>query len=151
MPSELNSGTLGQYRTRAEALTKDTPRRFGTMDVTKMMRHMRNAFETALGETNLPDESVPFLRRVLYFGICHVITTWPGGVLKAPDYWSPPPDHEYDDERRLFFDAMGRFVEGAEREPEKVSAHPILGPMSMRRWQRLNGLHLHHHLRQFGV
>ena len=109
----LDQQNLSYFLGRIEKLSKDSPRKFGTMDVTKMMRHMRNAFETAMGETNLPDASKPFVGKFLYYVITHVITTWPGGRIKAPDYWTPPSDHSYEEERELFVVALKRSLRGS--------------------------------------
>ncbi|MEK7794245.1 MAG: DUF1569 domain-containing protein [Candidatus Hydrogenedentota bacterium] len=147
----LDQQNLSYFLGRIEKLSKDSPRKFGTMDVTKMMRHMRNAFETAMGETNLPDASKPFVGKFLYYVITHVITTWPGGRIKAPDYWTPPSDHSYEEERELFVGALKRFVGHLESKPGTVAKHPVLGALTMPQWGRLNGLHLAHHLRQFSA
>ncbi len=147
----LTSETLPHFVNRFERLEAETPRKFGTMDTTKMLRHMRNAFETAIGETDLPDESIPVVRKVLFVLIAHVITTWPGGRIKAPDYWSPETDKAFDEERALCRQALDRFVDTVAKEPDRVSSHPILGPLTLKQWSRLNGVHFHHHLRQFGV
>ncbi len=147
----LTRESESMFLARVEKLRADSPRKFGTMDTAKMLRHMRNAFETCIGETNLPDSSIPVVRKILYFAICHVMTTWPGGRIKAPDYWSPPADHPFDEEKRLFLSAMQRFLAAFSAQPGQVGRHPILGPLTLRQWSRLNGIHLHHHLRQFGV
>lgn len=140
-----------QFLARIEKIRADSPRQFGTMDANKMLRHMRNALETSVGETDLPDSSIHVVRRILYFLVCRVITTWPGGRLKAPDYWSPPADHPFGEEKTLFLAATRRFFDALAANPDRVARHPIFGPLTLRQWSRLHGIHLHHHLRQFGA
>lgn len=147
----LSRETAPQFLARIEKLRADTPRRFGTMDTNKMLRHMRNALETSVGETDFPDISVPLVRRILYFLVCNIITTWPGGRLKAPDFWSPPPDHTFEEEKALFLVASNRFMDALASRPDQIARHPIFGPLTLQKWSRLHGIHLHHHLRQFGV
>lgn len=147
----LTRETLPDFTRRIEALRPDSQRKFGKMSVEQMLKHLRNAFEVALGEKTLPDESKPILRDIVFFLIARLITTWPGGRIKAPDYWSPPADYDFDGERSGLLAAMGRFMEAFEKSPEKIGLHPILGPLTMKKWSQLMGVHIHHHMRQFGV
>lgn len=153
MPKDsLNRANLAAFRERIDKLAADTPRKFGTMDTNAMLRHMRLALETSVGETDLPDKSLPpVVRQLIYFLITNAITTWPGGKLKAPDFWSPPSEHSFEEEKRLFLGATERYLKALEETPEKKERHPIFGSLNLRQWSRLHGLHLNHHLRQFGV
>lgn len=150
-PVALTTGTLAEFSGRIEALRPDSQRQFGKMSVEQMLKHLRNATEVALGEVTMPDESKPIVRNVLFVMIAHVFTTWPGGRIKAPDYWTPPPDHDFTGERSGLLAALKRFVAAAEATPEKKATHPMLGPLSLRQWSQLMGVHIHHHMRQFGV
>lgn len=143
--------TAADFLARVNRIREDTPRKFGSMDANRMLRHMRLALETAVGETDLPDSSIPVVRRVLFFAVTRVVTTWPGGKLKAPDWWSPPSEHPFEEEKRRFLAATDRFLAALEENPERVTRHPIFGPLKLRQWSRLHGIHLHHHLRQFGA
>lgn len=147
----LSRGTAPEFLARIEKLRADSPRKFGKMDTNRMLRHMRNAVETSLGETDLPDKSIPGVRSVLFFVMTNIITTWPGGGLKAPDFWSPPAEHDFDEERKLFLAATERFLTALDADPSRSARHPIFGGLTLGRWSRLHGIHLHHHLRQFGV
>jgi len=147
----LTRQTLADFTGRVEALKSDSQRKFGKMSIEQMLKHLRNAHEVALGEKTMVDESKPILRNVLFFVIARVMTTWPGGRIKAPDYWSPPADFDFDGERKGLLSAMKRFTEALEKTPEKVAVHPMLGPLTMRKWSQLNGAHINHHMRQFGV
>ena len=147
----LTRQTLSDFAGRVQALRPDSQRKFGKMSIEQMLKHLRNAFEVSLGEKTLPDESKPVVRDILYFLIARVITTWPGGRIKAPDYWSPPADYDFERERKELLGAMDRFLGAFESAPDKIGVHPILGPLSMREWSQLMGVHMHHHMRQFGV
>lgn len=147
----LTAATADHFRERLAKLEPDSERRFGTLDPVKMMRHMRHTLEAAIGKVEVKDESIPILRHVMYIGICHVITTWPGGRIKAPDSWTPPADKNFDDERTALLAAVDDYVDVLDREPERVGVHPALGPLTVRKWSRYMGFEFHHHLRQFGV
>ncbi len=147
----LTRQTLPDFTRRIEGLTPASQRKFGKMSIERMLKHLRNAHEVALGEVKMLDESKPIVRDILYFVIARVLTTWPGGRIKAPDYWSPPADFDFEGERKGLLSAMQRFTEGLEKTPDMVAVHPMLGGLTMRKWSQLNGLHIHHHMRQFGV
>lgn len=147
----LTRETAADFTRRIESLRVDSQRKFGKMSVEQMLKHLRNALEVALGEKSLPDESKPIVRDVLFFLIARLITTWPGGRIKAPDYWSPPADYDFERERKELLGTLGRFLDALEQSPTKIGVHPILGPLTMKKWSQLMGVHIHHHMRQFGV
>lgn len=134
---------------RISRLQPDSERRFGTMDANQMMRHLRNALETAMGEVEMPGKPL-FGGKAVYYLITHVMTTWPGGKIKAPDYWSPPADQEFEAERQALLAAVDRFVEH-HAAGKATAPHPMLGNLTADQWARLHGLHFKHHFRQFGV
>lgn len=135
---------------RLSGLKPDSERKFGKMDATQMLRHMRLSYETALGETDLEDARVP-LGKLVYHIITGPVKTWPGGALKAPDFWSPPAEHEFDEEKDLLTQSMERYLAKLADAPDEVHAHPMMGPLTVKEWSRLLGPHLNHHLRQFGL
>ena len=138
------------FRQRILALKPDSERKFGTMDANQMMRHLRNALETAMGEVTMPAKANPIVGKTVYFVITHVMTTWPGGKIKAPAYWTPPSDRDFESERQALLGALDRFMAhySAGKTP---SPHPILGNLSLGQWARLNGIHFKHHFRQFSI
>lgn len=147
----LTRETADEFTNRIHELSPESDRLFGKMDVAQMMRHMRLSLDTATGKAKVPDKSTPLVRDVMFFTFCHVLTTWPGGRIKAPDYWSPPAEHEFDEERRLLLEAIDVFLDKLEQEPSFTAANPVLGPLDQHKWSRLLGVHFKHHLRQFGI
>ncbi len=139
------------YVNRMSGLTVDSERKFGTMDSTKMLRHMRLSYETAIGETDFEIKPIPVLSPILLYVFSNVLKVWPGGKIKAPGFWSPPAEGAFDEELKLITEAQSRFLEKLESSPDEVNAHPIFGKMTVQQWSRLLGPHLNHHLRQFGV
>lgn len=151
MPSiSLTPDTISGFKMRFEALRADSERKFGTLDPAGMMRHMRNVMETGLGEVSYPDQSKPIVSKLMLFITTRIITTWPGGKIKAPDFWTPPAEEDFEKERELLIASMERFAEKAAQEPSTVVTNPFFGAMTLAQWALLDGIHLHHHLRQFG-
>lgn len=147
----LTRATYPDFKQRLDKLTPESKRQFGTMDPVQMMRHMRNVHETALEEVSYPNKTIPVLGKLVYFVFTRVMTTWPGGKIKAPDFWTPPPEAEFDEERQKLNASVERFLSALEKDPNKVVQNPFFGKLPLREWSRLNGIHFNHHLRQFGV
>jgi hypothetical protein len=146
----LDRANLQAFIGRICAIRTDTRPRWGRLTSAGLMAHLRYSIEVSLGEHDARDESNWFTRtigRVLFF---HWFTRWPGGVLKAKPGWTPFPRDDFDTERNALIDALERFVATAEREPDRVTISPLLGPLPLEYWRHIHGVHIAHHLRQFG-
>lgn len=115
------------------------------------MSHLRHTFQISLGEIEEADTSNFFMRTVGRILAFHVFTKWPGGRIKAPDSWTPEPTAAFEVERDQALAALDRFVEAATVDPTRRTVSPLLGPITLDYWQHVHGVHLAHHLRQFGV
>lgn len=145
----LTRQSLPRYVERLRAIRPDTRPLWGRMTPSQFMPHLRSSVEMALEEREAPDESTWFKSTVVRVIAFHVIP-WPKGI-QAPAYFFPEPDQNLDEERERLVDTLQRFVEAAEREPRRVTRHPVFGRMTLRYWGRVIGMHADHHLRQFGV
>ena len=150
MVTPLNADTLDAYIARVNAIHSPDQRLWGALDPAPLMAHLRRTFEIALGEYVGEDISNWFSKSVMKWMAFHVLP-WPKGKLKAPAEFTPDADGELDAERQRAIDAMRRFVETAQREPDRIGVSPLFGPMTLRYWQHVQGKHLDHHLRQYGV
>ena len=148
---ELNAESLSTFSDRLRAIQEDTQRQWGKMDVARMMRHLRFTFDMSLGVEDVPDKSIPVIRNILWILSFRVFTNWPKGKLKGPDFVTPPAEHDFEKERNLVLEKMQQFVDAAAQDPERIALNPFMGQLPLRKWQRLHGLHTHHHLKQFGV
>ena len=147
----LNGETLPAFRERIEKLTEESERQFGTMNVPAMMRHMRNVMETALGETSYPKQLPEILGKTAFFFSTQVFTNWPKGKIKAPEFWTPKPGEDFQEERDLWLASLEKFVEKLQTEPQLVVRNPFFGRLTMKQWSLMNGIHVDHHLKQFNV
>ena len=141
------------FEDRLSALRVDSERRFGTMDSTNMLRHMRKSFESAVGvgAEDVKDISVSIFRTIMFFVSTRIVKKYPGGKISAPGYWSPAAEGDFDEELQLFRESAANFLEKLASAPDERHLHPIFGKLSARQWGLLLGPHLNHHLRQFGV
>ena len=146
----LDERSKARYLARLGALTPASQRKWGAMTPDELLAHLTRGFEISLGEFPVKDESTPGVRwamKILFF----YVLPWPKGRIKAPEYFLPKPAAEFEAERAKLFAALERFVAAAAKAPERLVLNPVMGPISYTDWQRLHGMHMDHHLRQFGV
>ena len=135
---------------RIEKIGPGTKPLWGSMDSTQLMRHLSRSFEISLGEVEVQDQSSWFSRNVLWYLFFYVFTTWPKGI-KAPAVFTPEPEGDFEKEKQTLLDSIERFLTALEQEPERKEISPLMGPISLRDFSRIHGVHLAHHLRQFGA
>jgi len=156
----FTKSTIDDYKARLINLSADTERQWGSMDATRMLRHLRFVFEASMGEEDTHGQAAPgtgFLayipgaRQLMFLLVFKWFTNWPRGSLKAPDEWTPSTENAYDEEEKLLLKKMDQFVETLEATPDKLGFSPALGNISMKKWSVVHGAHSNHHLKQFGV
>ena len=148
MPS-LTAPHLTVFRDRIRGLAPDTKPRWGRMDATLMIRHLRRALEISMGEIEVPDRSIPGLRSIIRVLFFYVFTIWPPSRARLPKDWLPPAEHTFAVEKDLLLQALDRFVQRLDEQPGKEAVHTLLGPLTLRSWSRVHGVHFNHHFRQF--
>lgn len=148
----LNRDNRAYYVGRLAAIQTPGQRRWGRLSPASVMCHLRFTVEAPIDEgENAPDWSVPVLRRAVYHVFFRWLTRWPGGVMKAPATLTPEPEGDVAAEREALIRAMARFIDLLEEEPERKLKHIVLGPLPLREFAQVHGVHFRHHLRQFGV
>ena len=135
-------------RTRLESLRPDAQRRFGKMTSDQMMWHVASGLSLALGHTTAPPAKppVPMPKPLMRFLV--IKAPWPKGAPTIPDIVAR--DHyDFEAERkralRLIDEMAARDLDG------EWPLHPLLGKMSGKQHSELQGKHVDHHLKQFGV
>lgn len=147
----LDLQSLDHFAKRIARLAPDTQRRWGKMDVNRMLRHLTFTIDMSLGNVEVKPFTPAFARPLIYLVLFNWFTTWPKGKIKAPDFVCPPAEGDFGFERSLVLQRAREFVDALERDPRRVTMNPGLGPCSMTKWSRVHGVHNDHHLRQFGV
>jgi len=146
----LDAEHLGYFEERIDRLTPHSKRRWGKLSVEGMLAHLRTSIELSLKERPSLSASNALSRTRLFQWLVMEVMPWPKGI-KAPDAMTPPPDGNLAAEAAALKAAMHRFVQAAQRDPERVTESAGFGPLSFRRWARLHGRHTRHHLEQFGI
>jgi hypothetical protein len=148
---DLNRSSAEDFIRRLKAISTPEQRRWGTLDPAALMRHLTYVFEASLGEQRAEKVFVPLPRFVLWYLFFVWFTRWPEGKIKAPESFCPDGDGALEEERARCVAALGRFVDALEATPDRKGFSPLLGNIPLRRWARVHGVHLAHHLRQYGV
>ena len=148
-----DTDALADLVRRLEALTPDTPRRWGVLTAHEMLCHLGDA--TAMVLRDRPRVTpVPNRRYRLRWALgLWAPLRWPHGLRTSPHY-NP---HTLGTKPTAFGRDLARAVDGLERlaaaapDARLEPAHGFFGTMSRRDWQRWAWKHTEHHLRQFGL
>ncbi len=147
----LTRQTMPKFRERLEHIAPLSHRQWGELEPPAMLAHLRRTIEISLGEIeDIKDESTVFSRTVIWWFAFHLMTDWPKGKLKAPDYFFIDTEDTIEQERARLLETMDRFIEASESTPDRKTLSPLLGMKTLRAWRRIHGIHMDHHLRQFG-
>ena len=155
MHARLDASALPHLERRLRALRVDTPARWGRMDASAMLCHLRAALEMSLGEIEVPRLVPAWIGVPVGWIFTRILTRWPrslGGRNPPVPALHPPVDAAaFDAERQRLLADLARFVERLRADPRQRALHPVFGRLKLARWSRVHALHLAHHLRQFGV
>lgn len=139
------------YVARLEAITPESPKRWGKMDPAALFQHLRIAVECSLGfREDIPDKSIPAFRRLLRYLAFDLFPDWPGGIIPTAPGFVPRQTQNMEAERHQLIAALDAFLEEVARNPEEQRPHPLLGSQPLLYWRHIHGAHFCHHLRQFG-
>jgi len=148
MGSILNESDRAAIVNRMRALSTSSTRRWGTMDVTGMLKHLHLSTLMALGEMEVPSSNkrvfhmFPFKHLLLY------VVPFPKGAPTAPKL-KPVDAASMEEERAAVLELIERLGTGPSEGAGP--AHPLFGPLTWREWGVVTYKHADHHLKQFGV
>jgi|SRR5215204_1100972 len=148
MGSILNERDRAEIVRRMRLLSGSSTGRWGTLDVTGMLQHLRLSANMTLGELPLPSANKrPFQLFPLKHLILYVLP-FPKGAPTAPGL-KPGVATSFEEERAALLELLERIGTGPSEGagPE----HPLFGPLTWREWGVVTYKHANHHLKQFGV
>lgn len=148
MGSILNERDRAEIDRRVRSLSESSARRWGGMDVTSMLQHLRLSASMTLGELAVPNKS----KRVFQvFPLKHLILyvlPFPKGAPTAPEL-KPAVATSFEEERAAVLELLERIGSGP--RDGAGPAHPLFGPLTWREWGVATYKHTDHHLKQFGA
>lgn len=148
MRSILKNEDRAAIVNRLRSLSASSTGRWGTMDVTSMLRHLRLSALMTVGELQVPSVNK---RAFQMFPLKHLILyvfPFPKGAPTAPEL-KPDAAAGFEDERAAVLELVERIGTGA--RDGLGPAHPLFGPLTWREWGAVTYKHADHHLKQFGA
>ena len=148
MGSILNETDRADITSRVRSLSSSSTRRWGTLEVTGMLKHLHLAALMALGEMQVPSAN----KRVFHvFPLKHLllyVVPFPKGAPTAPKL-KPEAAASIEEERAAVLELLERIGTG----PRDGAGpdHPLFGPLTRREWGVVTYKHTDHHLKQFGA
>lgn len=148
---DLNSDKLSDFEGRIAALRSTDQRQWGTMSLAQMLAHLRITIEISLEERESRNESYAILTPIVYWLMFCIFTNWPKGKVPASRQFLDDSAEDIEAERKLLLESVQRFIAEVEANPTRITLEPMLGHISLKKWKRVHGIHIDHHLRQFNV
>lgn len=147
----LTPQTAGDFRARVQALAPDAQPGWGTLTPAGMLAHLNQSVRLSLAELDVADRSVPGVRGVIKFLVFDTtLLPWPKARVRAPAGLIAESG-PFDEERDELLRRIDGFLETLDREPERRTIHPALGPIRLRDWSTIHGRHMDWHLKQFSL
>ena len=148
MGSILNERDRAEIDRRVRSLSASSTARWGSMDVTAMLKHLRLSSRMTLGDLPVQSKS----KRVFQvFPLKHLIlyvVPFPKGAPTAPEL-KPSDTTSFEEERAAVLDLLEKIATGPQEGAGP--AHPLFGPLTWREWGVATYKHTDHHLKQFGA
>jgi hypothetical protein len=144
----MNEHDRAAIVSRMQSLSPASTGRWGQMNVTQMLQHLRLAGRMTVGELHVPSSNK---RAFQMFPLKHLILyalPFPKSAPTAP-LLKPADAASFEDERAAVLALLERIGTGP--RDGAGPAHPLFGPMTWREWGVATYKHTDHHLRQFGV
>lgn len=148
MGSILNQTDRAAIVSRVRSLSSSSTGRWGTMDVTGMLKHLHLAGLMALGEMEVPSANKRVFHRFPVKHLLLYVVPFPKGAPTAPKL-KPEAAASIEEERAAVLDLIERLGTG----PRDGAGpdHPLFGPLTWREWGVVTYKHTDHHLKQFGA
>jgi len=148
MGSILNESDRAAICNRLRSLSTSSTARWGQMNVTGMLQHIRLSAQMTVGELPVPSRAK---RAFQLFPLKHLIlyvVPFPKGAPTAPELL-PTEAASFEDEHAAVLALVERIGSGPQEGAGP--AHPLFGPLSWPEWGVVTYKHVDHHLKQFGA
>ena len=145
MPTLRNDVERKALLERLGRVTAESKAQWGRFDAPRMMCHLADALDEALGRLVVPRHGPAMLRHFPMKQLAIYLIPMPKGAKAAPELLAEEPG-DFEANRRRVTEAIRQI---AQRAPGKGPNHFIFGAMSWEQWNRLEWKHIDHHLRQF--
>jgi hypothetical protein len=145
MPSLRNENDRRSLIERLQRMAPDARARWGKFDAPRMMCHLGDALEEALGRRAVPRSGPGLLRHFPMKHLAIHVIPMPKNAGAPRELLAEEPG-DFEVNRRRVVQAID---EVAHRPPGRGPDHFLFGAMSCDQWNHLAWKHIDHHLRQF--
>ena len=148
MGSILNESDRAAICNRLRSLSTSSTARWGQMNVTGMLQHIRLSAQMTVGELTVASGNK---RAFQVFPLKHLLLyvfPFPKGAPTATEL-RPAAAASFEEERTAVLALLDRIGTGPQEGTGP--AHPLFGPLSWREWGAATYKHVDHHLKQFGA
>ena len=148
MGSILNESDRAAICNRMSSLSASSTARWGKMNVTEMLQHLRLSARMTVGELQVPSSNKrafqvwPLKHLILY------VLPFPKGAPTAPELL-PGAAESFEEERAAVLTLLNQIGTGPKQGAGP--AHPLFGTLSWPEWGAVTYKHVDHHLKQFGA
>ena len=148
MRSIHNDADRAEIVKRMGSLSVLSAGRWGSMNITGMLRHLRLSTRMALGELPVVSANKRAFHKFPLKHLLLYVLPFPKGAPTAPEL-KPGDVASFEEERAAVLELFERIATGPSEGtgPE----HPLFGPMTWREWGVVTYKHADHHLKQFGA
>ena len=133
---------------RADKLTLNSPRVFGTMSPDQGLHHINEALRLYVGEISSPYTTNPFLTAVAKLVTFSPIPI-PRGKAQTASILVAQDRYDLETEKKNLSNLLERVAAQSKTAPWPV--HPFFGKLTPDQYGKLGYKHTDHHLQQFGV
>ena len=148
MGSILNEADRKAITDRFRSLSASSNRRWGSMDVTEMLQHLRRSALMCVGELSVPSANKRAFHKFPLKHMLLYVLPFPKGAPTAPAL-KPVDAASFEEERAALLELVERIGTGVSEG--NGPDHPLFGPLSWREWGVVTYKHSDHHLKQFGA
>jgi hypothetical protein len=149
MKNLFDKNAYTEITSRINALTPQSQRQWGKMDVAQMLAHCKEAFKVPLSDKKMPRMFIGLLIGWVFKKKLHNDEPWKQNLPTAPNFIIKD-NREFEKEKQELTDLINQFHNGG---ADKVGRfpHPMFGTFTTEQWGKSMYKHLDHHLVQFGV
>ena len=149
MKSIYNADDNQEIIERINKLTPESQAQWGKMNAAQMLSHCQAPMDVAFGNLNL---KANFFMQLLG-------KMFKNKILNSAEFKKDSPtapafirnnECDFEQSKADLINKINRFSEFGEKAI-KTTKHPFFGEMKLSEWDRLQSMHLDHHMRQFGV
>jgi hypothetical protein len=150
MKSIFNKEDNLALQARIQALQPNRNALWGKMNVSQMLSHCQAPMEMAFGKLTLQSN---FFMRIVGKIFKNKILNGQGFKKHSPtvkEFIRNDKNTDFEKNKMILLESLSHFLAAGELAIVNKK-HPFFGTMSTEEWDKLQYMHLNHHLKQFGV